>query len=58
MLIRFNTRKYAMIERQATNTNICFSEGNEFDYISSKTERKFENQYSGYQFHNSISAQF
>lgn len=34
--------KYAMIERQATNTNICFSENNEFDYISSKTEKKFE----------------
>jgi len=27
-------------ERQMSN--ICFSEGNEFDYISSKTERKFE----------------
>ncbi len=34
--------KYAMIERLGTNTNICFSEGGEFDYISSKTERKFE----------------
>jgi YidC/Oxa1 family membrane protein insertase len=27
-------------ERQMSN--ICFSEGNEFDYISAKTERKFE----------------
>ncbi|MEO5999044.1 MAG: membrane protein insertase YidC [Chitinophagaceae bacterium] len=34
--------KYSTIERQATNTNICFSENNEFDYISSKTEKKFE----------------
>jgi YidC/Oxa1 family membrane protein insertase len=23
-------------------SNICFSEGNEFDYISSKNEHKFE----------------
>lgn len=30
----------AVYERQMSN--ICFSEGNDFDYISSKTERKFE----------------
>ncbi|MCX6298002.1 MAG: membrane protein insertase YidC [Bacteroidetes bacterium] len=32
--------KTAVYERQMSN--ICFSEGNEFDYISAKTERKFE----------------
>ncbi len=32
--------KVADYERQVSN--ICFSEGNEFDYISSKTEHKFE----------------
>ncbi len=43
--IKWNTTTYqhektAVYERQMSN--ICFSEGNEFDYISSKTERKFE----------------
>lgn len=32
--------KNVTYERQ--QSNICFSEGNDFDYISSKTERKFE----------------
>ena len=32
--------KTAAYERQMSN--ICFSEGNEFDYISAKNERKFE----------------
>jgi|CryBogDrversion2_8_1035294.scaffolds.fasta_scaffold00908_2 YidC/Oxa1 family membrane protein insertase len=32
--------KTAVYERQMSN--ICFSEGNDFDYISSKNERKFE----------------
>lgn len=32
--------KTSLYERQMSN--ICFSEGNEFDYISAKTERKFE----------------
>ncbi|MBY0480926.1 MAG: membrane protein insertase YidC [Chitinophagaceae bacterium] len=32
--------KTAAYERQMSN--ICFSEGNDFDYISSKTEHKFE----------------
>ncbi len=27
---------------ERTQSNICFSEGNDFDYISAKTERKFE----------------
>ncbi len=36
----FQLEKTAAYERQMSN--ICFSEGNEFDYISSKTERKFE----------------
>jgi YidC/Oxa1 family membrane protein insertase len=29
-------------ERQTTSTNICFYEDNSFDYISSKTQKKFE----------------
>ncbi len=36
----FQQEKTATYERQMSN--ICFSEGNEFDYISAKSERKFE----------------
>lgn len=36
----FQHEKTATYERQMSN--ICFSEGNEFDYISAKTEHKFE----------------
>lgn len=36
----FQQEKTAAYERQMSN--ICFSEGNEFDYISAKNERKFE----------------
>lgn len=36
----FQQEKTAHYERQMSN--ICFSEGNEFDYISAKSERKFE----------------
>lgn len=36
----FQKEKTAAYERQMSN--ICFSEGNEFDYISAKSERKFE----------------
>ncbi len=36
----FQQEKTAAYERQMSN--ICFSEGNEFDYISAKTEHKFE----------------
>ncbi len=36
----FQQEKTADYERQMSN--ICFSEGNEFDYISAKNERKFE----------------
>jgi YidC/Oxa1 family membrane protein insertase len=36
----FQQEKTAAYERQMSN--ICFSEGNDFDYISAKTERKFE----------------
>ncbi|MES2005670.1 MAG: membrane protein insertase YidC [Bacteroidota bacterium] len=36
----FQQEKTAAYERQMSN--ICFSEGNEFDYISAKSERKFE----------------
>lgn len=36
----FQQEKSAAYERQMSN--ICFSEGNEFDYISAKAERKFE----------------
>ncbi len=36
----YQHEKTAAYERQMSN--ICFSEGNEFDYISSKTEKKFE----------------
>lgn len=30
------------VEYERRMTNVCFSEGNDFDYISSKTEHKFE----------------
>ncbi|MES2330980.1 MAG: membrane protein insertase YidC [Bacteroidota bacterium] len=36
----FQQEKTAQYERQMSN--ICFSEGNAFDYISAKSERKFE----------------
>ncbi|MEN9686672.1 MAG: hypothetical protein RLZZ28_2458 [Bacteroidota bacterium] len=36
----FQQERTAAYERQMSN--ICFSEGNEFDYISAKNERKFE----------------
>ena len=36
----YQQEKTAAYERQMSN--ICFSEGNEFDYISAKNERKFE----------------
>ncbi len=36
----YQNEKTAQYERQMSN--ICFSEGNDFDYISAKTERKFE----------------
>ncbi len=36
----FQNEKTAIYERQMSN--ICFSEGNDFDYISAKTQRKFE----------------
>ncbi len=36
----FQQEKTATYERQMSN--ICFSEGNDFDYISAKSERKFE----------------
>lgn len=36
----FRQERSAAYERQMSN--ICFSEGNEFDYISAKSERKFE----------------
>ncbi|MES2374428.1 MAG: membrane protein insertase YidC [Bacteroidota bacterium] len=36
----FRQERTAQYERQMSN--ICFSEGNEFDYISAKSERKFE----------------
>ena len=36
----YQHEKTAAYERQMSN--ICFSEGNSFDYISAKTERKFE----------------
>ncbi len=36
----YQQEKTAVYERQMSN--ICFSEGNEFDYISAKNERKFE----------------
>ncbi len=36
----YQLEKTAIYERQMSN--ICFSEGNEFDYISAKNERKFE----------------
>jgi len=36
----FQREKTAAYERQMSN--ICFSEGNEFDYISAKSTRKFE----------------
>ncbi|MEO7530555.1 MAG: membrane protein insertase YidC [Sediminibacterium sp.] len=36
----FQQEKTAAYERQMSN--ICFSEGNDFDYISAKSERKFE----------------
>ncbi len=36
----FQQERTATYERQMSN--ICFSEGNEFDYVSAKTERKFE----------------
>lgn len=36
----FQQEKTATYERQMSN--ICFSEGNAFDYISAKSERKFE----------------
>ena len=36
----FQHEKTASYERQMSN--ICFSEGNEFDYISAKSQRKFE----------------
>jgi YidC/Oxa1 family membrane protein insertase len=36
----FQQERSAAYERQMSN--ICFSEGNEFDYISAKSERKFE----------------
>ena len=36
----YQHEKTAEYERQMSN--ICFSEGNEFDYISAKNERKFE----------------
>jgi YidC/Oxa1 family membrane protein insertase len=36
----YQNEKTATYERQMSN--ICFSEGNNFDYISAKTERKFE----------------
>ena len=36
----YQHEKTAAYERQMSN--ICFSEGNEFDYISAKSERKFE----------------
>ncbi len=36
----FQHERTATYERQMSN--ICFSEGNEFDYISAKTEHKFE----------------
>ena len=36
----FQNEKTAVYERQMSN--VCFSEGNSFDYISSKTEHKFE----------------
>jgi YidC/Oxa1 family membrane protein insertase len=34
--------KYSLIERQASNTNICFYANNEFDYISAKNEKVFD----------------
>ena len=36
----FQQEKTAAYERQMSN--ICFSQGNEFDYISAKSERKFD----------------
>ncbi len=36
----FQQERTAVYERQMSN--ICFSEGNDFDYISAKNERKFE----------------
>lgn len=35
-------QKDILYERQPNNTTISFNEGNSFDYISSKTQRKFE----------------
>jgi YidC/Oxa1 family membrane protein insertase len=36
------TEQEADVEYERRVSNICFSEGNEFDYISSKTDRTFE----------------
>lgn len=35
-------RHESSVKYERQQSNICFSEGNEFDYISSKTQRKFE----------------
>ncbi|HEX3024447.1 MAG TPA: membrane protein insertase YidC [Chitinophagaceae bacterium] len=35
-------RHESSVKYERMQSNICFSEGNEFDYISSKTQRKFE----------------
>ncbi len=35
-------RHESSVKYERMQSNICFSEGNEFDYISSKTEKKFE----------------